>query len=587
MIVENKKSVQEQEREKSQKIMETIAWRAGYYRANPQRFCKEILNINLKWFQAVLLWAMMHFNYFMYLAARGQGKTFLTAIFLCCRCVLYPHSKIIVTSNTLRQANEVLLKIQDEIYPYSPILQSCIKEMKIGQNDATISFKGGSWIKTRTSTENSRSARANIIVVDEFRMVDKKVVDSVIREFLKAPRHPKYLDKPEYAHLIERNKELYLSSAYFKSSWAYTKAQTYTANFFSDKQKYFICGLPYQLSIKENLLDRGQVEDQMSEADFDEVAFSMEDECLWYGDNEGGVFGFDDINKLRINTKGLLPLRFYSKDYSVPLAPRNGERILSIDIALMGSTKKKKNDASAIYINDAMRITDTSYKAHIIYGETFEGLTADELGLIVMRYYYEYNCTYLAIDTNGIGISVYDAIIKDVYDPETGKTYKALTCCNNDEMAQRCKVRDAKKVVYSVKATADFNQTVYLLLRNAIRDRKIDFLVPESQGEILLSKDYKGYKKLSLYERGDLLQSYAETTAAIYELIKLRGYYKDGKLKVYETSGNRKDRYSSLSYNYWCMKQLELNLKPNDSDIDHLFKSLTIKRGRMANGKRI
>ena len=152
--------------------------------------------------------------------------------------------------------------------------------MKIGQNDATIKFKGGSWIKTRTSTENSRSARANIIVVDEFRMVDKKILDSVIREFLKAPRHPKYLDKSEYAHMTERNKELYLSSAYFKSSWAYTKAQTYTANLFSDKQKYFICGLPYQLSIKEGLLDRGQVEDQMSEADFNEIAFSMEEECL-------------------------------------------------------------------------------------------------------------------------------------------------------------------------------------------------------------------------------------------------------------------------------------------------------------------
>ena len=51
--------------------METVAWRAGYYRANPQRFCKDILNVNLKWFQAILLWAMMHFNYFMYLAARG------------------------------------------------------------------------------------------------------------------------------------------------------------------------------------------------------------------------------------------------------------------------------------------------------------------------------------------------------------------------------------------------------------------------------------------------------------------------------------------------------------------------------------
>ena len=587
MIVENKKNIKEIEREKSQKIMETVAWRTGYYRANPQRFCKEILNITLKWFQVILIWAMMHNNFFAFIAARGIGKTWLTAVFCVCRAILYPGSKIIVTSGTLKQANEVLLKVQDELYPRSPILQSCIAEMKIGQNDATISFKGGSWIKTRTSTENSRSARANIIVVDEFRMVDKKVLDSVIREFLKSPRHPGYLDNPEYAHLMERNKELYLSSAYFKSSWAYTKVQTYTTNFFNDRQKYFVCGLPYQLSIKEGLLDRGQVEDQMSEADFNEIAFSMEDECLWYGDNEGGVFSFDDINRLRINTKSLLPLKFYSKDYPVPLPPKNGERILSVDVALMGSNKRKKNDASALYINDAMRITDTSYKAHIVFGQTFEGLTTEELGLTIMRYFYEYHCTYIVLDTNGLGIGVYDSIIKDQYDPDTGQTYKALMCCNNDEMAQRCKVRDAKKVVYSVKATTDFNQMVYVLLRNAIRNGNIDFLIPEAKAEILLSKEYKGYKKLSLYERGDLLQSYAETTAAIYELIKLRGYYKDGKLKVFETNGNRKDRYSSLSYNYWCMKQLELNLKPIDSDINYLFKSLTIRRGHTNSGRKI
>ena len=237
MIVENKRNIKEIEQEKSQKIMETVAWRAGYYRANPQRFCKDILNITLKWFQVILLWAMMHNNFFMYLAARGQGKTFLTAIFLVCRCVLYPNSKIIVTSATLKQANEVLLKIQDEIYPHSSILQSCIKEMKIGQNDATILFKGGSWIKTRTSTENSRSARANIIVVDEFRMVDKKILDSVIREFLKAPRHPKYLDKPEYAHLTEEVGTNQLVSYGLTLDYVVGKYKTYTKLYLSKDEK--------------------------------------------------------------------------------------------------------------------------------------------------------------------------------------------------------------------------------------------------------------------------------------------------------------------------------------------------------------
>lgn len=67
----NIKTQSELEKDKEQKIMETVAWRAGYYRANPQRYVSEVLGITLKLFQKILLWCMMHYNFTMYLAARG------------------------------------------------------------------------------------------------------------------------------------------------------------------------------------------------------------------------------------------------------------------------------------------------------------------------------------------------------------------------------------------------------------------------------------------------------------------------------------------------------------------------------------
>lgn len=67
------KSVKELEQDKYERMMNAVDLWVGYYRANPQRFVEEVLGIKLKWFQKILIWAMMNYNYTMYLAARGQG----------------------------------------------------------------------------------------------------------------------------------------------------------------------------------------------------------------------------------------------------------------------------------------------------------------------------------------------------------------------------------------------------------------------------------------------------------------------------------------------------------------------------------
>nr|DAT48981.1 MAG TPA: large terminase [Caudoviricetes sp.]DAX97671.1 MAG TPA: large terminase [Caudoviricetes sp.] len=572
------KTQTEIEKDKQQKIMETVAWRAGYYRSNPHRYVIDVLGLSLKWFQQILLWCMMHYNFVMYLAARGQGKTYLTALFCCVRCILFPGTKIVVSSGTLKQANEVLLKIQDDFMKQSSILRSEIEKCNIGQNDASIYFKNGSWIKTRTSSENSRSARANCIVVDEFRMVDETVINTVLRKFLTSPRQPKYLRKPEYAHLQERNKEIYMSSAYFKSSWAYKKAQSYTLNFFDDTKKYFICGLPYQVSIREGLLSRSQLEDEMSEADYNELVQQMEMECLWFGDTDGSLFKFDELTARRRLRKAFPPLSFCNDKITIPKLTATGKRILSIDVALMKSTKKKKNDASAIYINDLIQVNDTAYQSNFVYGETFEGLKTDELGMIVMKYFYEYQCTDLVLDTNGIGLGVYDFITKDQICQENGKRYKAMTCINDKDMAERCKVRDANKVVWSVKANANFNNEICVLLRNGIQNGKINFLIPEQDADSSLKETYKGYFKMSPTEQAKLKMSYIQTTFAVYELIKLDHEVKNGNIKVKEVEGMRKDRYSSIAYSYWCACQLELKLKPQTQNTQSLINKLPIRQ---------
>ena len=208
----------------------------------------------------------------------------------------------------------------------------------------------------------------NIIIVDEFRMVDLDIINKVIRKFNTAPRQPKYLNNPKYAHLAERNKEFYLSSAWFKSHWSYEKVKAYCANMVNDEKRYFVCGLPYQLAIKENLLSAEQVADEMSESDFNELSWRMEMETEWVGDDEGALFAYDDVAKNRKLKTAVYPPDFIlgisDKKVKIPELAHNEKRIMSVDVALLASTKHD-NDAAAIFINSAL--PNYVYKQHYLY----------------------------------------------------------------------------------------------------------------------------------------------------------------------------------------------------------------------------
>ena len=76
-MTENRKmTTKEVANEKAEKMMSGVAYWGAYYRRNPQRFCKDYLNIHLKLFQKILLYAMMVNNYFMFCASRGLGYYF-------------------------------------------------------------------------------------------------------------------------------------------------------------------------------------------------------------------------------------------------------------------------------------------------------------------------------------------------------------------------------------------------------------------------------------------------------------------------------------------------------------------------------
>jgi len=549
-----------------EKITEGVGVWTAYYRARPHKFAEDYLHLDLKLFQKILLVAMNISTIFIMIAARGIGKSFLSAVFCVIRCILYPGTKICIASGTRGQAINVLEKILLELKPLSKELAMEIdeKETRINGTNAQIVFKNRSYIKVVTSTDSARSNRANILILDEFRMIKKWVIDDVLKKFLTYRRMPRYIELSDEQRKAEWNKEksmtVWLSSAYTTDHWSYTKCVDTFESMKQGKKRHFICGLPYELSIKEGLLDRSVIEDEYVESDFNELRFQMEYEALWWGSSEGAFFDYDSISKNRKIQYPMLPNKLASMLGNSQLIKiphkQNGEiRILSADIALM-SSKKNNNDATAIFINQLTPTKAGRYTSNIVYADTHEGLRTDDQALIIRKIFDEYDCDYLVLDTNGLGLGVYDCLARDIVDPDTGEIYPAISCCNNAEMAARCTVIGAEKVIWAIKASAQFNSDCAFLLREAFRSGRLRLLAAELDAEEAL-EGIRGYNSLSAADKLQFKLPYIHTTLLIDELTKLQHEEAGGKVKIFEKSGMRKDRYSSLSYNYYVATQLE------------------------------
>ena len=547
-------------------IMEGAAIWGSFYRANPDKFAEDYLHIQLRLFQRILLTMMFWSTTFVLIACRGLGKTYISAIYCVVRCILYPGTKICIASGTRGQAINVLEKILLELKPQSEELRAEIddKQSKINGTNAQIVFFNTSVIKVVTASDSARGNRCNVLLLDEYRLISKDTIDTVLKKFLTLRRMPKYQElsdaekKREYAK--EKNLTMYLSSAYFKDHWSYTKCLDTFEVMKDERRRQFVCGFPYELSIEEGLLDPETVADDMSESDFSEVKWSMEMDALFFGSEDGAFFDFSNISKNRTIKYPMLPDEISSKLGNNPFIriqeKHNGEiRILSADIALM-SSRKNNNDATAVFINQMKPSTAGRYSNNIIYTDTYEGMRTDEQALTIRKLYEEYKCDYIVLDTNGLGLGVYDALSRDMVDPDTGELYPALSCCNNPEMASRCTTIGAQKVIWSIKASAQFNSDCAFMLREAFKSGRIRLLATEYDAEKYLSA-LKGYPSLSDSDKMKMQLPYIHTTLLIDELTKLQYEEAGGRVKLTERSGMRKDRYSSLSYNYYVAMQLE------------------------------
>lgn len=527
----------------------------SFYRLNIHRFVGHYFGIELFFFQKILLFFMNLNTFVMIIAARGLSKSFMIAIFACARCCLYPNSKVIIASGVKKQAKLIITeKIEKELMQY-PNLAREIKQIKSSANDATVIFHNGSTIEAVTSSENSRGYRGNILILEEFRMIDEGILNTVLKPFLNVYRQPPYLKKEKYSHLTEENIELYISSAWYTSHWMWKSMQSARDLMLKGKDT-MVFSLDYLTSIHHGLLSKKRIQKERESSDFDEIGFMMEYENLMYGQNANALFALEDITKNRKLKNAFYPIK--NIDYSTQKNKRkeklrDGEiRIMAVDVALMGGSA---NDNTII---TCMRLLPNGDKflRKVPYIESIEGKHSEDQAIRIKQLFEDFQASYVALDTHGNGMSIYDELAKVQYDEERDVEYEAWCAYNDDEMKSRAKSPNPLPVVFSIKAGAKLNHEIATSLRVNLQSSNIELPISEIEARDLLS-DKKYYQQAPIEEKVIFETPFVQATLLVNELVNLEHDIVGGYIKIKEKSGKRKDRYSSLGFCNYLAKTLE------------------------------
>ena len=135
-------------------------------------------------YQRVFLRAAMRYKYVYMVFPRAYSKSFLSVMVLMCRCVLYPRSKLFVTSGGKEQAAGIIKEKVDEICNLVPAFtrELDLRPGKTRQSKdyCIFMFKNGSYFDNIAARESSRGKRRHGGLVEECVGVDGKILSEVI-----------------------------------------------------------------------------------------------------------------------------------------------------------------------------------------------------------------------------------------------------------------------------------------------------------------------------------------------------------------------------------------------------------------------
>ena len=549
----------------------TKIW-VSYYRQNIHRFAKDFLGLDLKPFQDIILYEIQDNNKTCLITSRGLGKSWILAVYMVCVAILYPGLKICICCETKEASRRLIReKIANDLYYNCPNLRRELRErdIKIGSNESFVKFLNGSVITALNVSNNTRGQRCHLLIVDEYVQVKggQETLKKIIEPFLQVPRQPQYLKNPKYAGMIEENKKVYLSSAWYKDSWSFGLYDEYRMDMLHGKSS-FACNLPYNVARKYGLMTQTRLEEILDDPNMSEEGFTMEYGAQFWDVGDESYIKPNDIIQNRTVVSAWYPptsIQYAEeknnrkKSWEIPKTTNKELRVIGCDVAFANSSNGKNNDNTIIHYAECIP-KDDKYMVEIKYSEAMNGNTASLIALRLKRLFYDGLCDYIVLDVLGSGLAVLDILCEYTYDEERDIKYPPMKCFNLKDKEERCKYKEAVPCIYGIVADEKLNNEIAVTLKSSLQNHTLRFLVNEFDAEDYLY-DHKDFAFKSNEEKVSLLYPYIQTTLIQTEIIKLRTEVTRYGIKLKEYGTATKDRYSALAYLNKFIREKEGELK--------------------------
>lgn len=571
---------QEKKQTKAEKDIRTKQW-CTFYRRNLNVYIEERLRIKLRPFQHIMIYLMSISETFWSICSRGLSKTFICATFAVAWANLYPKSEIIIVSSVIKQANLIITeKVEGELMSLSPVLKKMHEDGMIyfkDENDCRcMYFWNGSSIKVLPEAESSRGNRSTFLIAEEARLLTKNKYDSIFREMLR-PRNADYRAILEYQgdEYADKAKEVFLTSAYFKSSWIWTAFKKCVTSCFNDKyDNYnFFAGDIY-VAIYHGI--KTWTEFRKSKSSSDELSFRMETLNEMIGEADGAYYTLEMFQKNQILKKSLHPPTNEEFDAGVDKQNRkkqdNEYRILSVDLAFSEDAvgKKEEADRCALEVLSVICRKNGTVERRLEYIESMGGGDEQAVHQRIRELYWDLQCDRVCVDVNGGGI-LYWSMLTSPWQHPTRQNWNphGFVLCEEpgmqvlsdgvlNELRQRQVDPEGIPCMIPMKATAEMNSNMWKSLWKSLNNGSLTFLEDELQ--VTREIDESKSLRLTSEERMRYLLPYVQTSLLINEGINLSATWKDnGILSLSQPRTGHKDRMSALQYANWIADKIENN----------------------------